>query len=161
MDDGLRILAADGHDLRGAARSLGVVLGRRTLMIRHTPRSTLGLAMLLVSTGAECVSAAPALDKMKRDEAEKRHRFTQHIEGAYGIPYTEAAQKVAANLGGEAVGRWYRDGKLIKEVRGQRLAVSLMESPPVMLVPCPEGPRPAAKPRSKSGQRRAHARWGR
>ncbi len=64
-------------------------------MSRHTPRSMLGLAMLLVGTGAECASAAPALDKMKRDEAEKRHQFAQHIEGAYGVPYTEAAQKVA------------------------------------------------------------------
>ena len=129
-------------------------------MNRHTPRSMLGLAMLLVGTGAECASAAPAMDKMRRDEAKKRHLFTQHIEGAYGMPYAEAAQKVAANMGGEAVGRWYRDGKLIKEVRGQRLAVSLMESPPVMLVPYPEGPRPAAKPRSNSGQRRAAAkRW--
>jgi hypothetical protein len=121
-------------------------------MSRHTPRSMLGLAMLLVGTGAECASAAPALDKMKRDEAEKRHQFAQHIEGAYGVPYTEAAQKVATNLGGEAVCRWYRNGEVIKEVRGQRLAVSLMESPPVMLVPYPEGPRPAAKPRSNSGQ---------
>ena len=124
-------------------------------MSRHTPRSMLGLAMLLVGTGAECASAAPALDKMKRDEGEKRHQFTQHIEGEYGLPYTEAA-----NLGGEAVFRWYRNGEVIKEVRGQRLAVSLMESPPVMLVPYPEGPRPAAKPRSNSGQRRAAAkRW--
>ena len=31
----------------------------------------------------------------------------------------------------------------------------------VPLVACPEAPRPPAKPRSKSGQRRAHARWGR
>ena len=129
-------------------------------MSRHAPRSMLGLAMLLVSTGAECASAAPQVDKMKRDEAEKRHQFTQHIEGAYGVPYSDAAQKVAANLGGEAVGRWYRDGKLIREVRGQRLAVSLMESPPVMLFPFPERPQPKAKPRSNSGQRRAAAkRW--
>jgi len=129
-------------------------------MSRHTPRSMLGLAMLLVGTGAECASAAPALDKMKRDEGEKRHQFTQHIEGAYGVPYSDAAQKVAANVGGEAVCRWYRNGKVIREVKGQRLAVSLMESPPVMLAPYPEGPRSAAKPRSNSGQRRAAAkRW--
>jgi len=112
--------------------------------------------------GCHALSLLTAVTQQRKtSNAEKRHRFTQQIEGAYGVPYADAAQQVAANLGGEAVGRWYRDGKLIKEVRGQRLAVSLMESSPVMLVPYPEGPRPPAKPRSKSGQRRAHARRGR
>jgi len=35
-------------------------------MSRHTPRSMLGLAMLLVGTGAECASAAPQVDEQEQ-----------------------------------------------------------------------------------------------
>ena len=35
-------------------------------MSRHTPRSMLGLAMLLVGTGAECARAAPQMDEQEQ-----------------------------------------------------------------------------------------------
>lgn len=101
----------------------------------------LGLAMLLVGTGAECA-------------------------GAYGTRYAEAAQRVAENQGGEVIYQEYQDGKLTYEVTAPRIdlarAVEMRQGARFMpLVACPEAPRPPANPRSKSGQRRAHARWGR
>jgi len=130
----------------------------------HAQRTgMLGLA-LLVGTGTECAGAAPGLDKMKIDEAEKRHQFAQHIEGAYGTRYAEAAQRVAENQGGEVIYQEYKDGKLTYEVTAPPAQIRALGMPPVMLVrplDCPDAPRPPAKPRSKSGQRRAHARWGR
>ena len=66
----------------------------------------------------------------------------------------------------EVIYQEYQDGKLTYEVTAPRAdLVRAVEARQVMrimpLVACPEAPRPAAKPRSKSGQRRAHARWGR
>ena len=67
----------------------------------------------------------------------------------------------------EVIYQEYTDGKLTYEVTAPRAdLVRAIEARQVMLirplVACPaEAPRPPAKPRSKSGQRRAHARWGR
>ena len=66
----------------------------------------------------------------------------------------------------EVIYQEYTDGKLTYEVTAPRAdLVRAVEARQVMrimpLVACPEAPRPPAKPRSKSGQRRAHARWGR
>ncbi len=64
----------------------------------------------------------------------------------------------------EVIYQEYKDGKLTYEVTAPPSQIRALGMPPVMLIrplDCPEAPRPAAKPRSKSGQRRAHARWGR
>ena len=64
----------------------------------------------------------------------------------------------------EVIYQEYTDGKLTYEVTAPPAQIRALGMPPVMLVrplDCPDAPRPAAKPRSKSGQRRAHARWGR
>lgn len=122
----------------------------------------LGLAMLLVSTGAECASAAPAMDKMKRAEAEKRHQFTQHVEGAYGVRHAEAAQQVAAIHGNGVEYRKY-------DAHGRVTHAATISGPPMVapgwsvplsVVSALDAPpvNRHAKPRSKSGQRRAHAR---
>lgn len=64
----------------------------------------------------------------------------------------------------EVIYQEYQDGKLTYEVTAPRADLArAIEARQVMrimpLVAFPEAPRPAAKPRSKSGQRRAHARW--
>ena len=66
----------------------------------------------------------------------------------------------------EVIYQEYKDGKLTYEVTAPRAdLVRSIEARQVMrimpLVAFPDAPRPAAKPRSKSGQRRAHARRGR
>ena len=66
----------------------------------------------------------------------------------------------------EVIYQEYQDGKLTYEVTAPRAdlvrAVGMRQAQCFMpLVACPEAPRLPAKPRSKSGQRRAHARWGR
>lgn len=66
----------------------------------------------------------------------------------------------------EVIYQEYKDGKLTYEVTAPRAdRARAIEARQVMrimpLVACPEAPRPPAKPRSKSGQRRAHARLGR
>ena len=66
----------------------------------------------------------------------------------------------------EVIYQEYTDGKLTYEVTAPRAdlvrAVGMRQAQCFMpLVAFPEAPRPAAKPRSKSGQRRAHARRGR
>lgn len=66
----------------------------------------------------------------------------------------------------EVIYQEYQDGKLTYEVTAPRIdlarAVEMRQGARFMpLVAWPEAPRPPAKPRSKSGQRRAHARWGR
>ena len=70
-----------------------------------------------------------------------------------------------APVPGEVIYQEYQDGKLTYEVTAPPAQIRALGMPPVMLirplVACPEAPRPPAKPRSKSGQRRAHARWGR
>ena len=64
----------------------------------------------------------------------------------------------------EVIYQEYTDGKLTYEVTAPPAQIRALGMPPVMLIrplDYPEAPRPPAKPRSKSGQRRAHARWGR
>ena len=66
----------------------------------------------------------------------------------------------------EVIYQEYTDGKLTYEVTAPRadLARAIEERQVMRIMPLvayPEAPRPADKPRSKSGQRRAHARWGR
>lgn len=66
----------------------------------------------------------------------------------------------------EVIYQEYQDGKLAYEVTAPRAdlvcAFGMRQAQCFMpLVAFPEAPRPPAKPRSKSGQRRAHARWGR
>jgi len=66
----------------------------------------------------------------------------------------------------EVIYQEYQDGKLTYEVTAPRAdlvrAVGMRQAQCFMpLVEFPEAPRPPAKPRSKSGQRRAHARRGR
>ena len=66
----------------------------------------------------------------------------------------------------EVIYQEYTDGKLTYEVTAPRAdlvrAVGMRQAQCFMpLVAFPEAPRPPAKPRSKSGQRRAHARRGR
>jgi hypothetical protein len=66
----------------------------------------------------------------------------------------------------EVIYQEYTDGKLTYEVTAPRAdlvrAVGMRQAQCFMpLVAFPEAPRQPAKPRSKSGQRRAHARWGR
>lgn len=66
----------------------------------------------------------------------------------------------------EVIYQEYQDGKLTYEVTAPRAdlvrAVGMRQAQCFMpLVAFPEAPRQPAKPRSKSGQRRAHARWGR
>ena len=69
-----------------------------------------------------------------------------------------------APVPGEVIYQEYQDGKLTYEVTAPPAQIRALGMPPVMLIrplDCPEAPRPPAKPRSKSGQRRAHVRWGR
>ena len=64
----------------------------------------------------------------------------------------------------EVIYQEYQDGKLTYEVTAPPAQIRALGMPPVMIIrplDCPESPRPPAKPRSKSGQRRAHARLGR
>ena len=66
----------------------------------------------------------------------------------------------------EVIYQEFTDGKLTYEVTAPRIdlarAVEMRQGARFMpLVACPEAPRPPAKPRSKSGQRGAHARLGR
>lgn len=64
----------------------------------------------------------------------------------------------------EVIDQEYKDGKLTYEVTAPPAQIRALGMPPVMLIrplDCPDAPRPPSKPRSKSGQRRAHARWGR
>ena len=64
----------------------------------------------------------------------------------------------------EVIYQEYTDGKLTYEVTAPPAQIRALGMPPVMLIrplDYPEAPRPPAKPRSKSGQRRAHARLGR
>ena len=66
----------------------------------------------------------------------------------------------------EVIYQEYQDGKLTYEVTAPRAdlarAIGMRQVARIMpLVAFPEAPRQPAKPRSKSGQRRAHARLGR
>ena len=103
-------------------------------MSRHTPRSMLGLAMLLVSTGAECASAVPRAKTEPLDDKEPEqveyskydaHGIVTHAATIAGPPMVVPGWSVPLSV------------------------VSALDAPPVGR---------QAKPRSKSGQRRAHAR---
>ena len=103
-------------------------------MSRHASRSVLGLAMLFVSTGAECARAAPcdkeeAPDEKKPEQVEYRKYDAQgvmtHAATIAGLPMVVPGWSVPLSV------------------------VSALDAPPVNR---------QAKPRSKSGQRRAHAR---
>ena len=64
----------------------------------------------------------------------------------------------------EVIYQEYKDGKLTYEVTAPPAQIRALGMPPVMLIrplDYPDAPQPEAKPRSKSGQRRAHARLGR
>ena len=106
-------------------------------MSRHASRSVLGLAMLFVSTGAECARAAPcdkeeAPDEKKPEHVEYRkydaHGRVTHAAMIAGPPMVAPGWSVPLSV------------------------ACALDAPPVNR---------HAKPRSKSGQRRAHARWGR
>ena len=69
-----------------------------------------------------------------------------------------------APVPGEVIYQEYQDGKLTYEVTAPPAQIRALGMPPVMLIrplDYPDAPQPEAKPRSKSGQRRAHARLGR
>ena len=83
-----------------------------------------------------------------REEAMQKHllAFSSHCAPPSEVIYQE-----------------YKDGKLTYEVTAPPAQIRALGMPPVMLIrplDCPDAPRPPAKPRSKSGQRRAHTRWG-
>ena len=115
---------------------MGMDLGRRAVMNRHTPRSMLGLAMLLVSTGAECARAAPRaktepLDDKEPEQVEYRkydaHGRVTHAATIAGPPMVAPGWSVPLSV------------------------ACALDAPPVNR---------HAKPRSNSGQRRAAAkRW--
>jgi len=162
----------------------------------------LGLAMLLVGTGAECVSAKPPIDEQERrrmkwasdravsrifsieemrqylrsagdDEAKAEEHLPQLDELTRQAGSSRAMQLVDMQLRhmkkkapNEVIYQEYKDGKVTYEVTAPRAdlvrAVGMRQAQCFMpLVEFPEAPRPPAKPRSKSGQRRAHARRGR
>jgi len=97
-------------------------------MSRHTPRSMLGLAMLLVGTGAECASAAPRPKGDPQDDNKSERGDSNHVGG--NMAYDGSALRMDM-------------------VRAAYDGFEPYEPPPVNR---------QAKPRSKSGQRRAHAR---
>ena len=159
-------------------------------MIRHTPRSMLGLAMLLVGTGAECASAAPLIDEQEQrrmkwasDRAVSRiysiEEMRQYLRNCgddearaeENLPQLDAwTQEVGAGAlslltatlrmgekrkNNEFIYQEYKDGKLTFEGMAPPAHVRIMP-----MFPYPEQPRPQAKSRSNSGQRRAAAkRW--
>ena len=159
-------------------------------MSRHTPRSMLGLATLLVSTGAECARAKPPIDEQEQrrmkwasDRAVSRiysiEEMRQYLRNCgddearadENLPQLDAwTQEVGAGALGlltatirmgekrqknEVIYQEYKDGKLTYEGTAPPAHVRIMP-----MVSYPEQPRPQAKPRSNSGQRRAAAkRW--
>jgi hypothetical protein len=92
-------------------------------------------------------------------------KWTQEIGGWQAISLLSAATRPAEQRRrNEVIYQECKDGKLTYEVTAPPAQIRALGMPPVMLVrplDCPDAPRPPAKPRSKSGQRRAHARWGR
>jgi hypothetical protein len=91
--------------------------------------------------------------------------WTQKIGGSQAISLLAAATRMAEQRRkSEVIYQEYKDGKLTYEVTAPPAQIRALGMPPVMLIrplDCPEAPRAPAKPRSKSGQRRAHARLGR
>jgi len=103
---------------------------------RHASRSALGLAMLLVGTGAECASTAPRAKTEPEDKKEPEpveyckydaQGNVTHMAVSYGPPMVAPGWSVPLS------------------------AISALDAPPVNRQP---------KPKARSGQRRAAAkRW--
>ena len=91
--------------------------------------------------------------------------WTQKIGGSQAVSLLAAVTRMTEQRRkSEVIYQEHKDGKLTYEVTAPPAQIRALGMPPVMLIrplDCPDAPRPAAKPRSKSGQRRAHARWGR
>ena len=131
--------------------ALGVDLGRYALMVRRPPWTSSMTAMALLACGESVARAQKP--PMKSPEPGQPESCGVVIESRPPVP-------------SEVIYQEYQDGKLTYEVTAPRIdlarAVEMRQGARFMpLVACPEAPRPPAKPRSKSGQRRAHARWGR
>ncbi len=92
--------------------------------------------------------------------------LTRQAGGSRALQLVDMQLRHLKKQPGEVINQEYQDGKLTYEVTAPRADIArAIEARQVMrimpLVAYPEAPRPAAKPCSKSGQRRAHARWGR
>ena len=105
--------------------------------MRHDPRSILGLAMLLVGTGAECASTAPRAKTEPPDEKEPEQVEYRKYDAQGRVTHTSVIERPPMIAPGWSV---------------PLSVLGALDAPPVNR---------QAKPRSKSGQRRAHARWGR
>ena len=156
---------------------MGVDLGRRALMSRRPPWTSSMIAMALLACGESVARAAP-LDEQEqkrmewaRQQAKAEEHLPRLDELTRQAGSSRALQLVDMQLRhmktqapSEVIYQEYKDGKLTYEVTAPPTQIRALGMPPVMLIrplDCPDAPRPAAKPRSKSGQRRAHARWGR
>ena len=158
---------------------MGVDLGRRALMSRRPPWTSSMIAMALLACGESVARAAP-LDEQEqkrmewaRQQAKAEEHLPRLDELTRQAGSSRALQLVEMYLRqrneprpNEVIYQEYTDGKLTYEVTAPRAdLVRAIEARQVMrampLVAYPEAPRQPAKPRSKSGQRRAHARWGR
>ena len=129
--------------------ALGVDLGRYALMVRRPPWTSSMIAMALLACGESVARAQKP--PMKSPEPGQPESCGVVIESRPPVP-------------SEVIYQEYKDGKLTYEVTAPPAQIRALGMPPVMIIrplDCPEAPRPAARPRSKSGQRRAHARWGR
>ena len=141
------------------------------------------IAMALLACGESVAHGASAAEfiKMQREAAEKREQIRQcakemnlSLDDAQRfietgkLPEPSSAGAVVIKSGptvpSEVIYQEYQDGKLTYEVTAPPAQIRALGMPPVMLIrplDYPDAPQPEAKPRSKSGQRRAHARLGR
>ena len=146
-------------------------------MVRRPPWTSAMISMALLACGESVARAAP-LDEQEqkrmewaRQQAKAEEHLPRLDELTRQAGSSRALQLVDMQLRhmktqapSEVIYQEYKDGKLTYEVTAPPTQIRALGMPPVMLIrplDCPDAPRPAAKPRSKSGQRRAHARWGR
>ncbi len=154
-------------------------------MSRRPPWTSSMIAMALLACGESVAHGASAAEfiKMQREAAEKREQIRQCAKEMNLSPddaqrFIETGKlpepsgtgvvviKSGSTVPSEVIYQEYQDGKLTYEVTAPRAdlvrAVGMRQAQCFMpLVAFPEAPRLPAKPRSKSGQRRAHARLGR
>ena len=103
---------------------------------------------------AKAEECLPQLDELTRKKGGSR--ALQLVEMYLRHMKTQAPSEV--------IYQEYTDGKLTYEVTAPPAQIRALGMPSIMLIrplDCLDAPRPPTKPRSKSGQRRAHARLGR
>lgn len=118
-------------------------------MIRRPPWTSSMIAMALLACGESVAHGQEP--PLKSPEPEPQDSCGVVIESGPPVP-------------SEVIYQEYKDGKLTYEVTAPPAQIRALGMPPVMLIrplDCPDAPRQPTKPRSKSGQRRAHARRGR